>query len=252
VIEVEGRTVLIAHQEIAGIMPAMTMPFAVNDPRDRERLSPGDAVQFTFRMGGSQSEAANFTVTGRNEAVVREYRAAVAGNSARLRPGDRVPEFSLVDQDGRPVTAGDLAGRPTVITFIFTRCPVPEFCPLVITRFRDVQRALVRDAALDDVRLLSITLDPAYDTPQVLASYGNAVGADFRRWRFATGTPDDVAAIARAFAVHSELSDGVINHTLATALIDANGDVVEIWRGNGWESREVIEALANVTRPAKP
>jgi protein SCO1/2 len=134
------------------------------------------------------------------------------------------------------------------VTFIFTRCPVPEYCPAIAGRFREVQRALAKDASLADVRLLSVTLDPQHDTPPVLRDYGRAMGADFTRWRFATGTPEQVAALTRVFAVYTQASGGTIDHTLATALIDARGRVVEIWRGHLWETRDVIDVLNRLTR----
>jgi protein SCO1 len=244
----DNDTVLVAHREIAGFMPAMTMPFRFDSARDRERLSPGDVVQFTFRVGAERSQAMNVTVTGRDPATLAAYGAATARKSARLRPGDPVPAFSLVDQDGAPLSEGDLAGRPTVVTFIFTRCPVPEYCPAIAGRFRDVQRALGKDASLADVRLLSVTLDPQHDTPAVLRDYGRAMGADFARWRFATGAPEQVAALTRAFAVYTQTSGGSIDHALATALIDARGRVVEIWRGHLWETKNVLDALLDLRR----
>jgi protein SCO1/2 len=244
----EGDTVLVAHQEIAEFMPAMTMPFALANPRDRERLVPGDVVQFTFLVGAGPSQATNVTVTGRNPAILAAYGALVARNPARLRVGDPVPAFSLVDQEGAPLSAGDLVGRPTVVTFIFTRCPVPEYCPAIAGRFREVQRALAKDASLADVRLLSVTLDPQHDTPPVLRDYGRAMGADFVRWRFATGTPEQVTALTRAFAVFTQASGGSIDHTLATALIDPRGRVVEIWRGHQWQTQDVLVALRGLRR----
>lgn len=244
----DNDAVLVAHREVAGFMPAMTMPFTFAKARDRERLSPGDVVQFTFRIDDGRSQAMNVTVTGRDPATVAAYGAAAARNSARLRAGDLMPAFSLVDQDGAPLSEGDLAGRPTVVTFIFTRCPVPEYCPAIAGRFREVQRALARDASLADVRLLSITLDPQHDTPPVLRDYGRAMGADFARWRFATGTPEHVSALTRAFAVYTQASAGTIDHTLATALIDAHGRVVEIWRGHLWEMKDVLDALSGLRR----
>ena len=241
----DNAAIRVAHHDIPGFMPAMTMPFTLANPRDRERLSPGDVVQFTFLVGAGRSEAVDVRVTGR-KADLAEFGATPVRNSARLRPGDQLPPFSLVNQDGTVLSERDLLGRPTVVTFIFTRCPVPEYCPLIVGRFREVQRAIANNASLADAGLLSVTLDPAYDTPQVLSAYGRAMGADFTRWRFATGSTDQVAVLTRAFAVHTERSGGLIDHTLATALVDAGGRVVEIWRGNTWETREVLDALGRL------
>lgn len=141
------------------------------------------------------------------------------------------------------MTSADWRGHATVVTFIFTRCPMPEFCPLISAKFKKLQDATAADARLKDVRLVSVTLDPEHDTPAVLRDYGIAKGADFARWRFGTGTPEQVAAFTRAFAVHTEQNGPLLDHTLATALVDSGGRVVEIWRGNQWEPREVLDAL---------
>src|SRR5262245_61248830 len=166
----DNGVIRVAHHDIPAFMPAMTMPFPLANPRDRERLSPGDLVQFTFLVGADRSEAVDVRVTGRKPGVA-EFGAAPERNSARLRDGDQLPAFSLINQDGTVFSEQDLLGQPTLVTFIFTRCPVPEYCPLVVGRFREVQRAIVNSASLRQVRLLSVTLDPAYDTPPVLNAY---------------------------------------------------------------------------------
>lgn len=239
----EGSTMMVAHEPIPGFMPAMTMPFTLANPGDADRLSPGDRIRFTLVVGEDRSRAADVVVTGQDLQVLHAHLRARANEVKRLRPGDRVPAFALVDQDGNPVSEQDLSGRLTVLTFIFTRCPLPEFCPRITGRFRDLQQTILADPAMTSVRLLSVTLDPEYDTPPVLAEYGRAWNADFARWRFATGTPEQVAVLTRAFAVHVEASGGLIDHTLATALLDGSGQVVELWRGNVWDTQDVIDAL---------
>ena len=244
----EDGQVSVAHDAIPGFMPAMTMPLTLANPRDAGRLTPGDRVQFTLRVGEQASRAADFVVTGRDLGALTAYIAARTRSSARLRPGDAVPGFRLVDQSGATLSDEDLRGHPTVLTFLFTRCPLPEFCPLMVRHFKQLQRAIAGDASLAGVRLLSISLDPEFDSPQVLAEYGRAQGADFTRWRFATGTPDQVAVLTRAFAVHTQRTGALVDHTLATALIDAEGRVVELWRGNGWTVEEVLGALRSRSR----
>lgn len=148
------------------------------------------------------------------------------------------------DQSDTSFTERDLAGHTTVVTFIFTRCPLPEFCPLMVKRFRELQAAIKDDPALrEDTRLLSVTLDPGFDSPEVLHAYGTAMGADFARWRFVTGTSEAIDAVARAFAVYTERSGPTLDHTLATALVGPDGRVAEIWRGNGWKTADVLAAL---------
>src|SRR5690606_6920465 len=128
VLESSGSgTVSIAHEAVPDFMPAMVMPFTLEDPREGDELSPGDRVSFTLRVTPSASRATNFVVTGRDMRTLGAYAAARATETRRVRPGDPVPAFKLVDQEGRTFTDADLAGDPTVLTFIFTRCPLPEF-----------------------------------------------------------------------------------------------------------------------------
>lgn len=239
----EGRSVRIAHDEIPGYMDAMTMAFTLADG-ESPVLKPGDRVRFILRVGKPGNQAEDVTVTGHGALPAADGAASRTVPVSRLKPGDTLPAFALVDERGRAFTDADLRGHPTVVTFIFTRCPVPEFCPLVTSRFAELQRMLARDRSLPrDTALLSITLDPAFDTPPILEAYARAKGADAARWRFATGKPDDVQRVARAFSVYVERNGALLDHTLATALVDAGGRVVEIWRGNGWKSAEVAAAL---------
>lgn len=242
--------VSIEHEEIPGFMPAMTMPFYADESEAGE-LRRGDVVEFDFVVG-ERSRATNFRKVGR--AALAPERRGEAGGAAkatrwrRLREGDVVPAFELVDQSGEAIDEGDLKDRHTIVTFVFTRCPVPEFCPLIAKKFQSVQAMLAEMKAGDDVRLLSISIDPEHDRPPVLREYGEALGADFGRWRFATGTSEQIAALAKLFAVRTERNGGLLDHTLATALIGPDGRVVEIWRGNGWKPEAVVAKLGETAR----
>lgn len=238
----DGR-VMVAHDEIPGYMAAMTMPFAI-DPAAPPPVRPGDRVRFTLRVADAWSRAEDFEVVGHDAAVA----AALAGPGTpaatrRLKPGDTLPAFTLTRETGEPFTTAALQGRRSVITFIFTRCPVPEFCPLMVKRFQQIQRAAKADSSLADVQLVSVTLDPAFDTPPVLTAYARAMQADPARWPFVTGTPDAIAALTRAFAVHVEKNGVLLDHTLATAVVGPDGRLVEMWRGNQWSAEDVLEVL---------
>lgn len=239
-------TITIQHAEIPGFMPAMTMPFYV-DAADVRDLAPGDRVEFEFRVG-ERSRAAKFRKLGKESPAGDAIVPAAAEGSAtgrRLRNGDAVPPFSLVDQHERPTTAADLRGRHTVVSFVFTRCPVPEFCPLIAKKLQAVQSQLADgSAAKRPVQLLTITIDPEHDRPAVLREYGRSLGADFERWRFATGTAEEVEKLARAFAVRIERNGQSLDHTLATALVGPDGNIVEIWRGNAWKPEEILSRIS--------
>lgn len=238
-----GGQVMVAHEAIAGYMPAMTMPFALAPGDALPALTPGDRVRFTLKVGDQAARATAFQVVGRDEGVAAALRGGASGGAARLRPGDAVPDVSLVTQAGQPFTTGDLRGHLTAVTFIFTRCPMPEFCPLMVKRFQQVQRAIANDPRLGTARLLAVTLDPAFDTPQVLDAYARAMQADPARWQFVTGADADIQRLTRAFAIHVERNGILIDHTLATAVVGEDGRVLEIWRGNGWTADEVVSRL---------
>jgi protein SCO1/2 len=241
----EDGQLVIAHDEIPGYMPAMTMGFTLSDAAEGARLKNGDRVTFAYRVTATKSVAEKFKVTGRETEKVTTPTAAPA-KRARLRAGDGVPEFALLDENGQPFTPASLRGRLTVVTFIFTRCPVPEFCPAMALRFGQLQKAILSDAKLAPlVRLVSITLDPEFDRPDVLKAYGKAVGANPAVWQFATGTKEEIAALTKAFAVYNERNGVTLDHTLCTALIGADGRVVDLWRGHGWRNEELLHALAD-------
>ena len=237
----EGR-VMVSHDAIPGYMPAMTMPFAIAAGEPLPALAPGDRVRFVLRVSEAASAATRFEVVGHDAAVAQALRGAAPSRS-RLRTGDALPEVSLVTEAGRPFTAADLRGRATALTFVFTRCPVPEFCPLMVKRFQQIQRELAADPALADARLLAVTLDPAFDTPPVLRAYAEAMRADPTRWQFVTGPPAQITSLTKAFAVHVERNGVLLDHTLATAVIGPDGRIEALWRGNGWSADEVVAAL---------
>jgi protein SCO1/2 len=239
--------ITITHEAVPDYMPAMTMPFRV-DPADRAPaavLRVGDRVAFKFAVGDT-SRAYDF-VRLSGGAPPAPDTAAKPGRSQRIRTGEPVPPFSLVDQNGRPVTASDLQGRRTVITFIFTRCPVPEFCPRMSQQFQHLQQRLAERPRVGGapVQLLSVSFDPEFDTPEVLRDYAERYDADPAIWRLCTGSADEVRTLTRAFAVHVEPHPGSLDHTLATALVGPDGRLQKIWRGNRWTADEVLAAIAS-------
>lgn len=241
-----GDLITIAHEAVPDYMPAMTMPFRV-EPSDRAQaaaMRAGDRVAFKFAVGDT-SRAYDFVrLSGGGSATPGEVAAKPAARQ-RIREGEPVPPFSLIDQSGRSVTAPDLQGHRTVITFIFTRCPVPEFCPRLSQQFQLLQQRLAERPRIDGapVQLLSVSFDPEFDTPEVLREYAERYGADPTVWRFCTGAVDEVRTLTRAFAVHVEAAAGSLDHTLATALVGPDGRLEKIWRGNRWTAEDIIAAL---------
>lgn len=243
----EGR-VVITHEDIPGFMPGMTMGFAVANPAEAASLVVGDRVRFRLRVSETASSASDFTVAGRT--LSSEPTRAATDRRPRLREADRVPPFSLLDQDGKKFTEAGLIGQVTVVTFIFSRCPVPEYCPAMALRFGQLQKAILADDRLAGrARLLSITLDPEFDRPEILKAYGAAIGANPAIWHFATGDKTEVDALTKAFAVFTERNGVMLDHTLCTALIDREGRVIEFWRGTAWKVDELFAALTRAAAP---
>lgn len=240
----QARRIRIAHDDIPGLMPAMTMAFSVADPANAAGLKPGDRVKFQLRTTGSDWTATAFTVIGHEAPGASPTGTKAVG--ARLREGDSIPEFSLLNETGAAFTTADLKGHVTLVTFIFTRCPVPEYCPAMALRFGQLQKAILANPRLAPrARLLSITLDPDFDRSAVLKAYAEAVGANPAIWHFATGTTEEIARLTKAFAVFTERNGVTLDHTLCTALIGRDGRVVQLWRGNGWKTDEILGALTD-------
>ena len=156
-----------------------------------------------------------------------------------------MPGFALTNEAGEKITADSYEGRPWVVTFIFTRCAMPNFCPRMSRNFAALQNAVKGGGgSLVETRLLSISFDPENDTPAVLKEYGKAEGADPTIWNFATGDPGEIANLTKQFAVQPTPEAGTISHGLTTALISRDGRILKLWRGNGWTPEEVLAALS--------
>jgi protein SCO1/2 len=242
----DRSTVDVQHEDIPGFMPSMTMPFTVKEQKEVADLKIGDAIQ--FRMIVTEKDLFLDQVKKIASTDVRikvpSPAASVAPRTAdRLKEGEIVAFFALTNQEGGRVTAETFRGRPLVLTFVFTRCPVPNFCPRISHNFAELQSAIKADSALAGTRLLSITLDPAFDTPTVLKAYAGYQQADPAIWTFATGEPAQIDNLTQSFGVYVQPEAGTISHGLATALIGPDGAVIKIWRGNGWQVSEVLDEL---------
>ena len=170
-----------------------------------------------------------------------------------LKPGDAIPVVALVTQDGTRWSTAALKGHRTALTFVYTRCPLPDFCPRMDRYFAAVQKTVAASPALADVRLVTVTVDPEYDTPAVLKAHASARGADTRTWQFVTGTPADIDAFARRFGVTTERppqDPAAITHNLRTAVIDPEGRLVAAVSGGDWTPASLVADLTAVPAPA--
>jgi protein SCO1 len=244
-VDAEKRTLTIRHDDIQGFMPAMTMPFTVRDARLLEGRVPGDLVRATLVVSDTEAYLTSVERVGHVELTEAEPPPGAAAPIAVA--GDEAPDADLVDETGRPRRLSDWRGSVVAVTFIYTRCPVPNFCPLMDRHFLAVQRALDADPHLGRrARLLSVSFDPEFDTPEVLAAHARRLGADPARWSFVTGARDQLDPFAARFGVttiRDDATDWEIVHNLRTAVIDPQGRIVTVFSGNEWTPTELLQVM---------
>ena len=240
------QRVTIAHDEIRGYMDAMTMPFTLKDTAIIQDISPNDSIQATLVVADASVWLEDVAITKpATKLPIAEQPAA-----KEAQPGDALPDFSLVNQDGKRIRLSQYKGKALLLTFIYTRCPLPEYCTLMSENFSEVEKELQKDASLyDRTHLLSISIDPDYDKPKVLRSYGAAHTGNYTRetfthWEFASGSKDEVKAVAQFFGLTYYAESDQITHSLRTAVIAPDGKVYKVYTGNEWKPEEVVRDLS--------
>jgi len=228
-----ARTMLVAHRPIGRFMGAMTMPFRVEDSRELEGLHPGARVGFELVVGKDRSVARKVRRSGGADAEIPPPKE-------KLAIGAVLPDFELTDQEGRAVRGMDLRGKVLAIDFLYTRCPLPDVCPRLAANFAALQR---RFAPLlgKDLLLISVTVDPEFDTQPVLAEYAKRWGADSRGWRFLTG---DVRKLAAQLGEVYWSDEGSIGHNSMTSIIGRDGRLQAVVEGAGWRVDQLEHLIA--------
>ena len=247
----EAREVTIRHGDIKGFMPGMTMPFMVEDRALLEGKQPGDLVTATLVVGETEAHLSSITKTG--TAPIENPIDVTRTEGAILMPGDIVPDQLLVDQDGVPVPISSLRGHRVALTFMYVRCPLPDFCPRMDRNFAAVQKTIKSTPELADVRLVSVSFDPEFDTPPELKKHAQALGADPAVWKFVTATPEEMDKLTGRFGVHVERDDQKsinITHNLRTAVISPDGRVVKVHSGTDWTPAQLVADLKAAPAPA--
>lgn len=249
-VEKDKHLVTVSHEEIKDFMDAMTMPFTVRDDWVFDQASPGDQITATLVVDETESWLENVVIIKSNaEPGVQGSPGGVGAN-----PGDEVPDFALVNQNNQPIRTGQYKGKTLLLTFIYTRCPIPDYCTLMSNNFSYVDQELQKQPDLyEKTRLLSISIDPDYDTPAVLRSYGAShtgrFGDEtFSHWAFATGSKEQVKEVAQFFGLQYYPDNDQILHGLRTAIIAPDGKVYKVYRGNEWKPEEVLKDIEMVSR----
>ena len=242
-VQLDTGQVLVKHEAVPGYMDAMTMPFQVADRTSIRDRRPGDLITATLVVSAERSHLEDVEWTGRAPLDAAPARPMAEGLPL-LAPGDPAPETPLASHRGGAVSLADWRGTAVVVTFIYTQCPLPDFCPLLDRRFAAIQDAAAADPALRGrVRLLSVSFDPDADTPEVLAAHAARVGA-LGDWHFATATREAVDRFAASFGVTViRETDRTITHNLRTAVVGPDGRVAVLRSGNDWTADDVLADL---------
>jgi protein SCO1 len=254
-VDSQDQSAIIDGDAIPGFMDAMAMPYKVKPAATLNHLLPGDSVSAVVVVVQPEPK---------NEDAVPDYwlenvrvtthidpAHAAAANSLHMpAPGEDVPDLSFTNQSGKRVSVKDYRGNVLLVTFIYTRCPFPDFCPRMSRNFAEVYKQLGSNPALAGTHLLSISFDPEHDTPKVLREYGFSVAhtheaALFGRWEFAAPSAADLPKIADFFALTIKPEGGLITHNLSTAVIGPDGKIAKWYHGSDWQPSDLIKDAAS-------
>jgi protein SCO1/2 len=240
----EQHEILIKHGDIKGFMPGMTMPFRVRDAALLQGKAPGDLVTASLMVADTEAWIASLVKTGAAP-LLGTATLPAASFVTPLTPGDLAPDTGLIDQAGDALSLADWRGSAAAVTFMYVRCPLPQFCPLLDRRFAAVQRLIAGDATLGDrARLLSVSFDPDADTPARLQAHAEKLGADPAIWRFATAPRDVVDRFAATFGVNViREADSTITHNMRTAVIGPDRREVSVYEGSDWTPAQIADDL---------
>jgi protein SCO1 len=262
-VDVDKGRLMIAHEAVAGFMEAMTMPFYYQDRALLESLKSGDDVEATLHVVQEDGVVADYEL--RDLVVTRpavqhmilDYskgKVSLREEPQQLEIGQEVPDFSMTTQQGKPLKLSDLRGSIVVLTFIYTRCPLPDFCPLMDRKFGELaQRAGAIPERARQIRLISLSFDPEHDTPAVLAKHAQIRGAMPPLWTFAVATHQELDKVARPLGLFFGPNKNDIAHNLCTAVIDSHGKLARLEVGttrNKWENVDLLKTIYSLIPPA--
>jgi protein SCO1/2 len=245
-VDVARKSVVISHDAVSGVMPAMTMPFEVRDAKELAGLVPGTIVSFTLVLTKESGyiervKAIRYQSVEQDPMAARRLRllSNLTGSTpARLAVGQAVPDFTLLDQSRQRVSLSQFAGKVVGVNFIYTSCVLPQFCYRVANHF-SVIRDRFKDRMGRDLVLLTVTFDPARDTPERLAQYASQWKADSKSWHFMTGNATDVERVCGMFGVDFFADEGLMSHSVRTAVIDRRGVLVANIEGNTYTASQL-------------
>jgi protein SCO1/2 len=254
-VDAAQNTVLVSCEEIPGYMSAMVMEFSVRDPKELSSLAPGTMIDFTLVVERDTSYIEGVRVrhyesveqdplTARRLSLLTSL-ADSSNAQPTIKVGDRIPQFSLIDQSRRTVSPLQFTGKVIVITFTYTHCALPNFCFRTANNLRRLQTRFANQLSRNLI-LMSITFDPEHDTPDVMAEYGKTWHADPDGWRLLTGPQSDIASTCRSFGISYWPDEGLMNHSLHTFVVDREGVLIADLEGNQFTAEELGDLVQSV------
>lgn len=247
----DGKTAVISHEEVPGFMPAMTMPFTVKEAKDWTTLRVGDTVSFRMVVTDADGWIDRVTVlaTAEMAAAAKYHENFTLPAVEPLEIGDAIPNYHFTNELGQAVQLSQFKGQAVAITFVFTRCPWPTFCPRISNNFGDVAEKLRALAGgPTNWRLLSISFDTDHDTPAVLLAYAKQHNYDPKRWSFLTGEWLDTLAMGAQFGLQVARNATGFDHNLRTIVVNAQGKIQKVFTGNEWKVDDLVAELVKATR----
>jgi protein SCO1 len=235
-----ASTLTVSHEEIPGYMGAMVMPFTMRDPKALADVRPGDRI--AFRLNVRRSRTSIDRVELLSAAPADPGLLQTPAVSTLVKIGEPMPDFTLTNQNGAPVSLSSLRGKVVAVTFIYTRCPLPDYCPRMITNLQAVERRFPERIG-KDLALVAVTFDPQYDTPKRMKEYAAFFKADRPGWQFLTGANDDVERVCSLFGVEFWPEEGLITHTLQTAVIDKEGKLAAQVEGKDYTGKQLADLV---------
>ena len=237
--------ITVNHGDIPGFMEAMAMPYRVKDRASIQQIRPGDKIAAEVVVGSDRSDYWLENVRITDESGRGQIK--LPPGSKMLMPGMTAPDATLINQDGQKIRLADFAGKATLVTFIYTRCPMPDFCPRLSGEFARIQDELKKSPEdYEKTHLLTISFDPKYDTPAVLRRYGlgylDGDASGFSHWDFASAKADDMRRLADAFGLEYGGDENQITHSMVIVLIAPDGTVANYW-GTNWTRTELMESM---------
>jgi protein SCO1 len=256
-IDTQSQSALIDGDNIPGFMDPMAMTYKIKPASTVTQLAAGDSIaaDVVVMEPASKNEDAVSDYWLENVKVTAHAKNPPAKGPNALHmpaPGEDVPDFAFTNQDGKRVTLKQYRGKTILVTFIYTRCPFPDFCPRMSSNFNEVYKQLGTNPSLANAHLLSISFDPEHDTPKVLREYGFSVAhthdaALFRRWEFGVPRADELHKMAEFFALTVQPEGGMITHNLSTSVIGPDGKIVKWYHGGDWQVSDLIKDAAGAS-----